>query len=102
MIRQYRKKGEITSLAFCPFSPRLAEVSAKGKIDPKLSNFSPPFFVGTDKGAIIYADDVGHCTDVHQLSSAIDVMLFFPQKYQEQSTSQTLSLFQQYHLKHSV
>lgn len=80
MIRQYRKKGEITCLAYCPFVPKLADIPAKGKIDPKIANFSPPFFVGTDKGAIIYADDVGHCTDVNQLSSAIDVMLFFQEK----------------------
>lgn len=41
---------------------------------------SPAFFFGTEKGLVAYADDLGHCTDVQQLSSTIDVMLFFEEK----------------------
>ena len=39
--------------------------------------YSPPFFFGTSKGLIAYADDLGHCTDVQTLSSSVDSMLYF-------------------------
>lgn len=42
--------------------------------------YSPPFFFGTDRGGLVYADDLGHCTDVQQLSSGIDIMLFFEER----------------------
>ena len=71
--RQYRKKGEITSAIFCA----LPSVKPEGrKTEPK----SPAFFFGTDRGAVVYADDLGICTDVQQLSSSIDNMLFFEER----------------------
>jgi intraflagellar transport protein 140 len=80
VIRQYRKKGEITTIAFCSLTPKFeAPVKGKGG-DLKLPAYSPSFFLGTDRGSIIFADDAGHCTDVQQLSSAIDVLLFFEEK----------------------
>lgn len=38
---------------------------------------SPPFFFGTDKGVICYADDLGNCVEVHTIASSIDCMLYF-------------------------
>ena len=40
----------------------------------------PPFFFGTDRGVVVYADDHGFCNDVQQLSSSIDTMLFFEER----------------------
>ena len=49
------------------------------KTDNKLPN-SPAFFFGTDRGAVVYADDLGHCTDVQQLTASIDTMLFYEER----------------------
>lgn len=54
-------------------------LDAQRKADLK-QTYSPAFFFGTDKGSLVYADDLGHCTDVHQLSSSIDTMLFFEER----------------------
>ena len=40
----------------------------------------PPFFFGTDRGAVTYADGQGFGTDVQQLSSSIDAMLFYEER----------------------
>ena len=40
----------------------------------------PPFFFGTDRGAVTYADGQGFGTDVQQLSSSIDTMLFYEER----------------------
>lgn len=54
ILRQYKKKGEIMSLVFCNLvAPMKGAVAVV-----------PAFFYGTDKGSIVYADDVGHCTEV--------------------------------------
>lgn len=74
--RQYKRKGEITSAIFCIMAFRI-DVHKKNELK---QSYSPPFFFGTDRGAIVYADDLGHCTDVHQLSSSIDTMLFFEER----------------------
>lgn len=74
--RQYRKKGEITNLAFCLIAPKV-DLARKPEVKQA---YSPAFFFGTDKGLVAYADDLGHCTDVQQLSSSIDVMLFFEER----------------------
>lgn len=74
--RQYRKRSHITTAVFCLIPPR---PDALRKLDWK-KNYSPSFFFGTDRGGVIYADDLGHCTEVQQLSSAIDKMLFFEDK----------------------
>ena len=79
-MRQYRKKGEITALVFYMAIPKLLDVKLKGKIDPKLTNHSPSFFFGTERGTIAYADDLGNCTDVQQLQSSIDVLMFLEEK----------------------
>lgn len=73
--RQYRKKGEITTLVYCTIAPRMSG-DANRKNDWK-KNYSPSFFLGTDKGGVVYADDLGHCTDPHQLTSPVDKMLFY-------------------------
>jgi intraflagellar transport protein 140 len=83
VLRQYKKSGEIISLVFCALtlSPTtITDVAPNksGKLDIK--SLSPSFFYGTDRGSILYADDVGHCTEVQQLSSPIDVMMFFEEK----------------------
>jgi WD40 repeat protein len=44
------------------------------------ASYSPSFFFGTDSGALVYADDLGHCQDVQTLSTSIDVMLFFEER----------------------
>jgi intraflagellar transport protein 140 len=98
VIRQYRKKGELTAIVFCPMKVHDA-VGAKGKsVDLKMAaSLTPSFFVGSDRGTIIYADDVGHCTDVHQLSTPIDVLLFFEEKSRLVIITRSL-LLTQYHL----
>ena len=67
--RNYRKKGEVTSLTFCTMPNK-----APGKTG---QTYSPSFFFGTSRGGLVYADDLGNCADVHQLSSAVDKMLYF-------------------------
>jgi len=71
--RQYKKKGAITTLVYC-ILPRAAESSAAEQLRQVQS---PPFFFGTEKGAICYADDLGHGTEVQSIASAIDSMLYF-------------------------
>jgi len=63
----------------------------------KSANYSPSFFFGTDRGAIVFADDLGHCTDVHQLSSPIDTMLFFEERSRLVIITRSL-LLTQYHV----
>ena len=107
-IRQYRKKGEISSAVFCvntssPTSNNgndgsvnvggntggfssivISSIGGKMSIsevrkgDPRSS--CPPFFFGTDRGVVVYADDHGFCNDVQQLSSSIDTMLYFEER----------------------
>ena len=74
--RQYRKKGAISAAVYCLMSPRSLPLARKESKQP----YSPPFFFGTDRGGLVYADDLGHCTDVQQLSSGIDIMLFFEER----------------------
>ncbi len=61
-------------MVYCTLPPRGSDNQRKA--DWK-KNYSPSFFIGTDKGGVIYADDLGHCTDVQQLTSPIDKMLFY-------------------------
>jgi intraflagellar transport protein 140 len=88
--RQYRRKGEITSAVFCvmPSAPQAPQQQGGGiqalmngqrKVDNKQAN-SPAFFFGTERGAVVYADDLGHCTDVQQMTSSIDTMLFYEER----------------------
>lgn len=39
--------------------------------------FSPSFFFATEAGAVCYADDLGHCSEVQQLTSPVDRLLFY-------------------------
>jgi len=124
-IRQYRKKGSISALIYCVFSARGASgvdsttggpnatngtmvvhngntstnpAPAKVAVKEKpLSNQTPSFFFGTDRGALIYADDLGHCTDVQQLSSPIDTMLYFEERSSLVIITRSL-LLTQYHV----
>ena len=90
-LRQYRKKGEISCAVFCsalPANMPSANSAASGmgglgamirsKADSKTA--CPPFFFGTDRGSVIYADDQGFCSDVQQLSSSVDTMLFYEER----------------------
>lgn len=79
--RQYRKKGSITSVVFCklPVPQRHADHSRKSDSIVQ-QNKIPPFFFCTDRGGLNYADDLGHCTEVQQLSSAVDTMLFYEER----------------------
>ena len=88
--RQYRKTGGITCAVFCVLAQKVdtqellknanaAPPTTQRKFEIKQAN-SPPFFFGTEKGAVVYADDLGHTTDVQQLTSNIDIMLFYEEK----------------------
>jgi intraflagellar transport protein 140 len=77
-LRQYKKKGEISCLAFCNAFTR--DASIKRKTDAKTVAAPTSFFFATDKGTIVHADDLGHCADVHQLSSPVDHLLYFEEK----------------------
>jgi intraflagellar transport protein 140 len=87
--RQYRRKGEITSAVFCVMptaaqppqqqGPIQSLLNGQRKVDNKQAN-SPAFFFGTERGAVVYADDLGHCTDVQQMTSSIDTMLFYEER----------------------
>lgn len=39
--------------------------------------FSPSFFFATEAGTVCYADDLGHCSEVQQLTSAVDRLVFY-------------------------
>lgn len=77
-IRQYKRRGRVTTAVFCVLPFKLDSLK-KSSTDSKFT-FSPSFFFGTDQGALVYADDLGHCTDVQQLVSPIDIMLFFEER----------------------
>eukprot|EP00605_Chrysophyceae_sp_TOSAG23-4_P001489 GSChrysophyteH1.ASY1.ANO1.1626.1 assembled CDS len=68
-LRQYKKKGEICC-ALTVGDARRAEAKAA----------CPPFFFGTDRGSVTYADDQGFCSDVQQLNSSIDTMLYYEER----------------------
>ncbi|CAM9858415.1 unnamed protein product, partial [Phaeothamnion confervicola] len=57
---QHRRKSAITAAVCCGSRP------------PML----PPFFFGTEAGHVCFADDAGHCTEVQQLTSAVDSLVF--------------------------
>ncbi len=68
-------------MIFCPMSIRSQDsIMVKPRADKQSVVVSPSFFFGTDRGAIVFADDFGHCTDVQQLSSSIDSMMFYEEK----------------------
>jgi intraflagellar transport protein 140 len=77
-IRQYKRKGAITTIAFCLLPLRPENINPLRSKQEKTA--TPPFFFGTDQGSLVYADDLGHCADVQQLPSSIDVMLYFEEK----------------------
>ena len=111
-MRQYRKKGSISALVYCVFPQRLPEFNtpASGiggnaikdtgksiKPESKVQTTTPSFFFGTDRGSLIYADDLGHCTDVQQLSAPIDTILYFEERSRLVIITRTL-LLTQYHV----
>lgn len=57
--------------------PMRTEAQRKAELK---QTYSPAFFFGTDRGALVYADDLGHCTDVQQLTASIDTMLFYEER----------------------
>eukprot|EP01038_Epipyxis_sp_PR26KG_P011964 gene11964-16014_t len=93
-IRQYKKKGEITAIIFCLMPIKLEAIRSKNEIK---TSYSPSFFFGTNKGALVYADDLGHCADVQTLPSCIDTMLFFEEKSRLIIITRTF-LLRQYHV----
>ena len=78
--RQYRKKGEITSAVFCSVPSSASGTGGAGRKSEANKSSTTAFFFGTDRGAVVYADDMGICTDVQQLSSSIDTMLFYEER----------------------
>jgi len=68
---QYRKIAPLTTAVFGT-TPLRSELLARA--------FSPSFFFGSESGGVSYADDLGHCTDVQQLSSSIDSLMFYEEK----------------------
>lgn len=91
--RQYRKRSHVTAAVFCTIPPK---IDANRKADPK-KTYSPAFFFGTDRGGVIYADDLGHCTEVQSLSAAVDKMLFYEEKSRLVIITRSL-LLTQYHV----
>jgi len=91
--RQYRKRSHVTAAVFCVIPPKL---DSQRKIDLK-KTYSPAFFFGTDRGGVVYADDLGHCTEVQHLSSSIDKMLFFEEQSRLVIITRSL-LLTQYHV----
>ncbi len=88
--RQYRKKGEIMSITFCHLT-----MKADGPRKPAIeSSFSPSFFFGTSRGGLVYADDLGNCADVHQLSSSVDTLMFFQEASRLVIITRSLMLIQ--------
>jgi intraflagellar transport protein 140 len=73
--RQYRKKSPITNAVFCVVPIKLDNRKVADK-----QSYSPAFFFGTEKGLVAFADDLGHCSDVQQLSSSVDIMMFFEER----------------------
>lgn len=88
-------------LCYCLLTPKFNQdnnqISLKSKSEIKTSNYSPPFFFGTDRGVLVFADDLGHCSDVHQLSSSIDSVMFFEEKSRLIIVTRSL-LLTQYHV----
>lgn len=70
-------------MAFCKITAA-KEGNQQSAVSKKLlegkQNQVPPFFFCTDRGLLVFADDLGHCTEVQQLSSAIDILLFYEEK----------------------
>jgi intraflagellar transport protein 140 len=89
-MRQYRKNGEITTVAFYTL-PLRSEILRKAELK---QTYSPPFFFGTSRGSVVYADDLGHCTDLQKLPSSIDIMLFFDEKFRLIIITRSLMLTQ--------
>lgn len=67
----YRKKGEVTAAVFC---------TVPNKSDPRKAELKHNFFFGTDRGQVIFADDLGHSQDVANMNTSIDTMLFFNER----------------------
>ncbi|CAN0099903.1 unnamed protein product, partial [Scytosiphon promiscuus] len=67
---QYRRKNSaITAAVFCGGPAHSADALAQA--------FSPSFFFATEGGAVCYADDLGHCSEVQQLTSQVDKLMFY-------------------------
>ncbi|CAM9713946.1 unnamed protein product, partial [Choristocarpus tenellus] len=66
---QYRRNSTITAAVFCPVPAQTTEMMAQV--------FSLSFFFATETGMVCYADDLGHCTDVQQLTSSVDRLVFY-------------------------
>ncbi|CAN0370045.1 unnamed protein product [Pylaiella littoralis] len=67
---QYRRKNSaITAAVFCGGPSHSADALAQA--------FSPSFFFATEGGAVCYADDLGHCSEVQQVTSAVDRLMFY-------------------------
>jgi hypothetical protein len=50
------------------------------KTDVPGQALSPSFFFGTESGVVSYADDLGHCSEVQHLATAVDAMAFYEEK----------------------
>jgi hypothetical protein len=61
--RQYRKKGAISAAIFCVMSPKIVNTTLPRKNNEIKQTMSPAFFFGTDKGGLVYADDLGNAND---------------------------------------
>jgi intraflagellar transport protein 140 len=73
---QYRKKSALTTAVFCGTrATRSADAAAPAVA--AVATATPAFFFGTESGTVCYADDLGHCTDVQQLGSSIDALMFY-------------------------
>ena len=74
-----------------------SDPSSTAAVTAKAQNQTPSFFFGTDRGAVVFADDLGHCTDVQQLSAPIDTMLYFEERSRLVIITRSL-LLTQYHV----
>ncbi|CAM9286859.1 unnamed protein product [Discosporangium mesarthrocarpum] len=70
---QYRKNSSVTAAVFCTGPENTSDILSQ-------QAFSPSFFFSTEAGLVCYADDLGHCTDVQQLTSSVDRLVFYEEE----------------------
>eukprot|EP00743_Colponemidia_sp_Colp-15_P005070 GILK01005459.1.p1 GENE.GILK01005459.1~~GILK01005459.1.p1 ORF type:complete len:1424 (+),score=370.05 GILK01005459.1:129-4400(+) len=79
----YRKTGAITHIVFCTNmtdKPHTA-VATVAPVIPATTPLDTPYFLfGGDSGKICFADDLNHCTDVHDVGGPIRAMLWYEQR----------------------
>ncbi|CAM9784245.1 unnamed protein product [Chrysoparadoxa australica] len=84
---QYHKGGAISAAVFFSTSTTVTAANI-------LAQASPCFFFGTSNGTVCYADDLGHCSDVAQLTSGIDRLMFYEEEVRVVAITRSLLMTQ--------